>query len=148
MLESRERVYTCKQLRKRIVILHSFIFCMILSLVFFSTLRNCHPNLIQAKIELYNFVFVSHASVMFHATTCFEVVLDLIHKKVTTYTATLSCNACAIQCCKNKHVMDKLKYNITFNSRYDLDKVINTRGIILRTVLDIQCTLYYIKLHY
>lgn len=54
---------------------------MILSLVFFSTLRNCHPNLIQAKIELYNFVFVSHASDMFHATTCFEVVLDLIHKK-------------------------------------------------------------------
>lgn len=40
--------------------------------------------------------------------------------------------------------MDKLKYNITFNSRYDLDLVINTRGIILRTVLDIQCTLYYI----
>lgn len=54
---------------------------MILSLGFFSTLRNCHPNLIQAKIELYNFVFVSHASVMFHATTCFEVVLGLIHKK-------------------------------------------------------------------
>lgn len=26
--------------------------------------------------------------------------------------------------------------------------MINTRGIILRTVLDIQCTLYYIKLHY
>lgn len=50
---------------------------MILSLGFFLTLRNCHPNLIQ----LYNFVFVSHASVMFHATTCFEVVLDLIHKK-------------------------------------------------------------------
>lgn len=44
--------------------------------------------------------------------------------------------------------MDKLKYNITINSRYDLDKVINTRGIILRTVLDIQCTLYYITLHY
>lgn len=37
------------------------------------------------------------------------------------YIVILSCNVCVIQCCKNKYVMDKLKYNINFNSCYDLD---------------------------
>lgn len=93
---------------------------MILSLVFFSTLRNCHPNLIQAKIELYNFVFVSHASVMFHATTCFEVVLDLIHKKSNNVYCYFE-----LQCMRNL-VLQKQ----TRNGQIDVQLLLLTVGMI------------------